>query len=60
MMSPASLPLLAPVAAVITLLQLGAGATGAAWLVDVLGRAGRGFRGTTSLICAAIWARARG
>jgi len=36
------------------LLELAAGTVAAAYIVDALGRVGRGFVGTTSLICAAV------
>ena len=50
----ASLPALAPVTALLTLLQLGVGAALLAWALDVVGHVGRGYRGTTALICAVI------
>jgi hypothetical protein len=51
-----SLPSLAPVAAVVVLLEVAAGTTAAAYVVDLLGKVGRGFAGTTSLICAGLMA----
>ncbi len=51
-----SLPALAPVATVVVLLEVAAGTTAAAYVVDLLGRVGRGFAGTTSLICAGLMA----
>ncbi len=58
MSAPATLPTLAPIAAQSTLVELAAGSAVVAWLIDVLGRVGRGFRGTTALICAAVLALA--
>jgi hypothetical protein len=49
-----SLPALAPVASVAVLLEIAAGTTAAAYAVDILGKVGRGFAGTTSLICAGV------
>jgi hypothetical protein len=49
-----SLPALAPIATVVVLIEVAAGATVAAYTVDVLGKVGRGFAGTTSLICAGL------
>jgi hypothetical protein len=53
---PTSLPALAPIATVVVLLEVAAGTTVAAYGVDVVGRVGRGFVGTTSLICAGLMA----
>jgi hypothetical protein len=53
---PTSLPALAPIATVVVVLELAAGTTVAAYGVDVVGRVGRGFVGTTSLICAGLMA----
>ena len=50
----ASLPGLAPVATLVVLLEVAAGTTAAAYAVDLLGRVGRGFVGTTALVCAAV------
>jgi hypothetical protein len=49
-----SLPALAPIATVVVLLEVAAGTTVAAYVVDLLGKVGRGFAGTTSLICALV------
>jgi hypothetical protein len=49
-----SLPALAPIATVVVLIEVAAGTTVAAYTVDVLGKVGRGFAGTTSLICAGL------
>ncbi len=54
MATPQSLPALAPVVAMITLLQLAAGTAVVALVIDILGKVGRGFRGTTAAICAAL------
>ncbi len=51
---PASLPLLAPIAAFLVLVELAAGTVAIAYVVDLIGRVGRGFAGTTALICAAV------
>lgn len=48
------LAVLAPIAGFLVLLELAAGTVAAAYLVDCLGRVGRGFVGTTALICAAV------
>jgi hypothetical protein len=53
---PTSLPALAPIATVVVLLEVAAGTTVAAYAVDVVGKVGRGFVGTTSLICAGVMA----
>jgi hypothetical protein len=53
---PASLPSLAPIATVVVLLEVAAGTTVAAYAVDLVGKVGRGFVGTTSLICAGLMA----
>lgn len=49
-----SLPALAPIATVVVLVEVAAGTTLAAYTVDILGKVGRGFAGTTSLICAGL------
>jgi hypothetical protein len=49
-----SLPALAPIATVVVVLEIAAGTTVAAYVVDVLGKVGRGFVGTTSAICAGV------
>jgi hypothetical protein len=49
-----SLPALAPIATVVVLLEVAAGTTVAAYVVELLGKVGRGFAGTTSLICAGL------
>ncbi|MFZ0181039.1 MAG: hypothetical protein WAL84_14400 [Candidatus Dormiibacterota bacterium] len=56
MPDPTSLPALAPIATVVVLLEVAAGTTAAAYAVDVVGKVGRGFVGTTSLICAGVMA----
>ena len=56
MPDPTSLPALAPIATVVVLLEMAAGTTVAAYAVDVVGKVGRGFVGTTSLICAGVMA----
>ena len=56
MADPVSLAALAPIATVVVMLELAAGTTVAAYTVDLLGKVGRGFAGTTSLICAGIMA----
>ncbi len=56
MTDPTSLPALAPIATVVVLLELAAGTTVAAYAVDLVGKVGRGFVGTTSLICAGVMA----
>lgn len=56
MLDPTSLPALAPIATVVVLLEVAAGTTVAAYAVDVVGKVGRGFVGTTSLICAGVMA----
>ena len=53
-MADLSLPALAPIATVVVLLEVGAGTTVAAYAIDLLGKVGRGFAGTTSLICALV------
>jgi len=53
---PTSLPALAPIATVVVLLEVAAGTTLAAYAVDLVGKVGRGFVGTTSLICAGLMA----
>ena len=56
MSDPVSLAALAPIATVVVLLEVAAGTTVAAYTVDVLGKIGRGFAGTTALICAGVMA----
>ncbi|HVC42209.1 MAG TPA: hypothetical protein VND54_09550 [Candidatus Saccharimonadales bacterium] len=56
MPDPTSLPALAPIATVVVLLEVAAGTTLAAYAVDLVGKVGRGFVGTTSLICAGLMA----
>lgn len=50
----ASLPTLAPIAGYLTLLELSVGTAAAAYVVDAVGRVGRGYVGSTAVICAAI------
>ncbi|HYL71155.1 MAG TPA: hypothetical protein VEY89_07635, partial [Candidatus Dormibacteraeota bacterium] len=49
-----ALPTLAPIAGFLVLLELAAGTAAAAYLVDGIGRVGRGFLGTTAVICAGV------
>ncbi|HEV3274510.1 MAG TPA: hypothetical protein VG299_06565, partial [Candidatus Dormibacteraeota bacterium] len=56
MPDPTSLPALAPIATVVVLLEVAAGTPVAAYAVDAVGKVGRGFVGTTSLICAGVMA----
>ena len=56
MADPISLPALAPIATVVVLLEVAAGTTVAAYTVDLVGKVGRGFVGTTSLICSGLMA----
>jgi hypothetical protein len=51
-----SLPALAPIAAVVVIAEIAAGTTVAAYVVDILGKVGRGFIGTTAAICAGVMA----
>jgi hypothetical protein len=51
---PASLQTLAPVAGFLTLLELAAGTVSAAFGIDLIGKVGRGFVGSTAVICAAV------
>jgi hypothetical protein len=51
-----SLPALAPIATVVVLIEVAAGTTVAAYTVDLVGKVGRGFVGTTSLICTGLMA----
>jgi len=53
---PFSLPALAPIATVVVVLEIAAGTTVAAYVVDLVGKVGRGFVGTTALICAGVTA----
>ena len=54
MRSVADLPNLAPLVSTVVLLELAAGTCLASHAVDITGRVGRGFVGTTALICAAL------
>ncbi len=56
MADPVSLAALAPIATVVVMIEIAAGTTVAAYTVDLLGKVGRGFAGTTALICAGIMA----
>ena len=49
-----SIPGLAPIVGVLVLLELGAGTVAAAWISDLWSTVGRGFAGTTALICVVI------
>jgi hypothetical protein len=51
---PAPLPELAPVALMLVLLELAAGTMAVAYLIDAIGRVGRGFAGTTAGLCALV------
>ena len=51
-----SLPALAPIATVVVVVEIAAGTTVAAYVVDILGKVGRGFIGTTAAICAGVMA----
>jgi hypothetical protein len=51
---PVSVPGLAPLAGLLVLLELAVGTTAAAYLVDLIAGVGRGFVGTTAVICAAV------
>lgn len=54
MSAPASLPTLAPIAGYLTLLELSVGTAVAAYVIDAVGRVGRGYVGSTAVICAAV------
>ncbi|MFN2568533.1 MAG: hypothetical protein ABR564_02900, partial [Candidatus Dormibacteria bacterium] len=54
MSSPSGLPELAPVVAVVLLAEFAAGTIIVTYLLDALERVGRGFAGTTALICAVV------
>ena len=54
MADPASLQTLAPIAGFLTLLELSVGTAAIAYVVDVTGRVGRGYVGSTAVICALI------
>ena len=54
MHDPASLRTLAPIAGFLTLLELGVGTVVAAYAIDLIGRVGRGFVGSTAVICAMV------
>ena len=54
MHDPASLPTLAPIAGFLTLLELAVGTVAIAFAIDVIGRVGRGFVGSTAVICAGV------
>ena len=51
---PPSLPDLAPLAGLLVLLELAVGTVAVSAGLDVIGRVGRGFAGTTAAICAAV------
>jgi hypothetical protein len=51
---PVSLAELAPLATLVVLLELAVGTAAAAYAIDLLSGVGRGFVGSTALICAAI------
>jgi hypothetical protein len=53
---PTSLPALAPIATVVVLIEVAVGTTVAAYAVDAIGKVGRGFVGSTSLICSGLMA----
>jgi hypothetical protein len=50
----ASLPTLAPIAGYLTLLELSVGTVAAAYVIDTVGRVGRGYVGSTAVICTAV------
>jgi hypothetical protein len=52
--APASLPTLAPIAGYLTLLELSVGTAAAAYAIDAVARVGRGYVGSTAVICAAV------
>ena len=54
MSAAASLPTLAPIAGYLTLLELSVGTVAAAYVIDASGRVGRGYVGSTAVICAGI------
>jgi hypothetical protein len=54
--SVADLPRISPVVGLAILLELAAGTLIVSYLLDVTGRVGRGFAGTTALICTAVTA----
>ena len=54
MIATAPLPVLAPLTAFLILLELACGTIAVTYAVDIVGRVGRGFVGTTALICAAV------
>ena len=54
MPDPASLPTLAPIAGFLTLLELSVGTAVVAYVVDITGKVGRGYVGSTAVICALI------
>ena len=54
MYGPASLPQLAPITVLLILLEIAVGTAVVSYVLDVIGRVGRGFVGTTALICAAV------
>ncbi|MBV8195919.1 MAG: hypothetical protein JOY80_10370, partial [Candidatus Dormibacteraeota bacterium] len=49
-----SLPTLAPIAGFLTLLELSIGTALVAYVIDLLSRVGRGYVGSTMVICAAV------
>ncbi len=54
MSAAASLPTLAPIAGYLTLLELSVGTAAAAYVIDVVGKVGRGYVGSTAIICAGV------
>ncbi|MGA8015044.1 MAG: hypothetical protein WCB85_03915 [Candidatus Dormiibacterota bacterium] len=54
MRAAADLPNFAPIVAEVVILEVAVGTAALSYLVDLFGRVGRGFVGTTALICAAL------
>lgn len=54
MSAAASLPTLAPIAGYLTLLELSVGTAAAAYVIDAAGKVGRGYVGSTAIICALV------
>ena len=54
MSAAASLPTLAPIAGYLTLLELSVGTAAAAYVIDAVGTVGRGYVGSTAIICVLV------
>ena len=54
MYTSAALPQLAPIAGLAILLELAVGTLSVSYVLEIIGKVGRGFAGTTALICAAV------